>query len=360
MSESDRIKKQLKAKKESPPPELLSSGSALVNLASSGRVDGALAKGQFCLLVGASQSGKSWLARSFLAEASINPLFDSHSLIYDDPENGSWMDTERFFGAKLARRLRPMRGTREEPRASTTVEEFYDGLDDLYKSKKPFVYVLDSENALTSEKDEEHFQKNKTLRDADKNAAGDYSMHKAKCHSHNLNSVANVKLRETDSILIMISQSRQRIGFGAQFNPDTRSGGTALKFFAHLEIWTKIREDIKTDFKGKPRQLGIRTKIKVEKSRLTGREGSVEIPIYWSSGIDDVGGTIDWLLEEKYWKKAKGIEVIAPEYGFEGEIELLVKKIQGENLEPLLYATAQKCWDEIQGACSVERKNRYS
>ena len=58
---------------------------------------------------------------------------------------------------------------------------------------------------------------------------GSYGTEKAKINSERLRPVVNA-LRKNGSILILISQSRDRIGFGAKFDPKTRGGGNAPTF----------------------------------------------------------------------------------------------------------------------------------
>ena len=69
-----RLLKKTKPKKKAP-SHLLSSGSTLLNLACSDDPRGAYRKGHYYYLVGDSQSGKTWLAMSVFAEASINPRY---------------------------------------------------------------------------------------------------------------------------------------------------------------------------------------------------------------------------------------------------------------------------------------------
>jgi len=66
-----------KQKKESiSDSNLLSTGSTLLNLACSGRVNGGFLKGFYYFIVGDSKSGKTFLSLTCLAEASINKDFD--------------------------------------------------------------------------------------------------------------------------------------------------------------------------------------------------------------------------------------------------------------------------------------------
>src|SRR5690606_8689584 len=145
---------------------------------------------------------------------------------------------------------------------------------------------------------------------------GSYGDSKAKINSTRLRVVAN-RLRETGSILVIINQTRDNIGFTSRFQPKTRSGGHALKFYSRLELWLSPGGTIKKTVKGKQRKLGIKTNVKIEKNHITGRRRTVTVPILYSSGIDDVGANVDYLVEEGLWKERKGV-IEAPDFDFEG------------------------------------------
>ena len=55
--------------------DFVSTGSTLLNLACTGFPDRGFAKGYYYFIVGDSESGKTWLALTCLAEASINKNF---------------------------------------------------------------------------------------------------------------------------------------------------------------------------------------------------------------------------------------------------------------------------------------------
>jgi len=65
-------------KKDEPLPyeKGLSTGSALLNLAISGQADVGMLPGYYYYFVGDSNSGKTWIARTCLAEATINTNYD--------------------------------------------------------------------------------------------------------------------------------------------------------------------------------------------------------------------------------------------------------------------------------------------
>ena len=357
----DDIKKAMRKKKKKTKvlstKDYLSTGSTLLNLACSGRIDGGFAKGLYTLLVGDSSSGKTFLSLTCLAEATLNPEFKDYRFIFDNAENGALMDVAKFFGQELADRLEPPAGTKEDPVYSSTVEEFYYHTDDACKDGTPFIYVLDSMDALDTQEEEEHFQERKNAHRKGKSVSGTYGTSKAKRNSSGLRTLTN-NLRKSGSILIVVSQTRDNIGFDARFNPKTRSGGRALRFFCRLEFWSSIAERIKRRVRGSDRQVGIISKVKIVKNHISGWEGNIEVPIYRSTGIDDIGGCVRYLVEEKHWKENSGV-INAAEFDFKGSQEDLVSKIEEEELEQDLKLLVQEVWEDIESKCTIKRKSRY-
>ncbi len=332
----------------------VSTGCTILNLGLTGKATCGVPKGKYVLLVGDSDSGKTWLCYTLLAEAAKREDMSEYRFIIDAPEDGAMMDVEYFFGKKTAERI-------ESPPSgedSATVQEFYYNLDDCVKDGRPFIYILDSENALGSDEDIEHFEKKKSRAQAGKTeeGGGSYGVSKAKYHANNLKRVRN-QLRKNGSILIIISQTRDKIGFGAQYDPKTRSGGKALKFFADLEIWTAMKENITKAIKGKNRQIGIICQAKIKKNRATGKKRTVEFPIYHSVGIDDTGNMIDYLISEGVWKSGKVIN--AEQLGLSLPKEKLIREIEETNREKELRKVVQGTWNEIEQASIVQRKRRY-
>jgi len=368
MSDADKAKAQLLAKRDKevvPTKNLLSTGYTPLNLALSDRTKGGYPKGKYVLLVGDSESAKTWLGVSALAEATINEEFNDYDLIYDAPEEGADMDKAFFFGKKAERRIRPPRGTTNNPEFSETVEDFYDNLDMFFNKGKPFVYVLDSETALGSRQEQKKQAKMRQARRQNEQSSGDYQLSKPKYHSSHLRE-ARLKLGKTGSILIIISQTRRRIGIGAQYDPKTRAGGDALKFYAHLELWTSVKQNFTKKVHNTPRQQGILVQVKVKKNRVTGKKWTVDMPIFWETGIDEVGGCIDFLVSEEYWKASKqyaklktGI-IQAKDFSPKSvNKDKLVRLIEQNSLEHKLRFLVSRRWREIEAACRVERKNRY-
>lgn len=338
--------------------DLLSSGSTLINLACTNTSRGAFAKGRYYFFVGDSESGKTWICLNFFAEASINPAFDKYRLIYDAPEDGALMDFDHYYGKAAAKRVEPPRTAEDgEPIYSHTVEEFYDNIGDALDDGTPFVYVLDSMDALSSASEIDKMKQQKKARRKGTEVSGSYGDGKARINSQNLRGVVS-RLKQSGSILIIICQSRDNIGT-MSMEKKTRSGGHAIKFYATLEMWTSVAGQLKKTVKKKPRQIGIITEIRVKKNRVTGKKRRVQVPIYHSYGVDDIGSCIDWLIAEGHWSKS-GTNVRASEFEFKGPREALIKKIEADGLERELQMTVASVWKQLDAECAVKRKPRYA
>lgn len=343
----------------------LSSGSTLLNLACTGHPDLGFLKGGYYYLVGDSQSGKTWTSLSCFAEACRNKAFQHYRLVFDDVENGALMDIEYYFGRDVVQRMEPPALKKGRPSYSDTIESFYYHIFDLLKEGDPFIYVLDSQDSLTSSSSLKKFLKQKGAAEEGEDSAGSFGDGKAKYHSEHLRQVL-AGLRKTKSILIIIGQTRDNLGMG--FETKTRSGGRALRFYANLEIWTSVAGKIKKVVREKERTIGVKCLAEVKKNRVTGKIGkdrSVTIPIYYDLGIDDIGSCVDFLITEKHWPSVKKEDKVvkgifnAHDVVFEGSRTAIVRHIEEEDLEEKVRMLTAKVWQEIERECRPDRKRRY-
>ena len=342
----------------------VSLGYTLLNLQVSNRPHSGLRPGGVYLIWGDSSAGKTWISYTCLAELALNTKWDNYKVIVDDVEEGALMDIERYFGKSLAKRLQSANRYEDgSPKPSETVEDAYDTLSRLCDEAEapdgqPFIYVADSESAMTSVYAIKKAEEGRKARQKNKDAAGSYGDGKAKVHSENLRTIKS-RIRKTGSIVIWLCQSRDNIGFGAQFTPKTRPGGHALKFYAHLEMQLALGKKIKKDVRGKKRVIGIESLVSVKKNRFTGQLGTITVPIYYSTGIDETGGCVKYLLDEKHWKKVKG-KIFAKEFNVTLSEEDLIAHIENEGLNKDLSMIVKKVWDEVSSEALVVRKPRYS
>jgi len=333
----------------------LPTGSKLLDLYLSNGKDGGLMAGKYYLLVGDSSAGKTLFAMTMLAEAARLSGFEKHRLIYDDAEGGNLFDQEKMFGTKLLERIEPPKVEDEEPQYSSTIEEFLYNLDDAVEDGRPFIYVLDSSDALSSEPEQDKFDEQKQAYRKGKDTAGSYGDGKAKAFSAGLRQLMD-PLRQTDSILIIINQTRDNLGFG--FQKKTRSGGRALTFYATAELWLAVNKKIKRNVKGKERSIGNYVEVEVKKNRLTGVEGKVLVPVYPTYGIDDVGSCVDWLVAEGRWGKS-GQKIVADGFDLEASQAKVIEHIESEGLEHKLADIVYDHWQAIMEAVSLKRKGKY-
>lgn len=341
------------------PATALSSGSTLLNMALTGTANGAFYPGKYYLFVGDSGAGKTMLTLTCFAEAARNPRFKNYRFIHDNAEDGALMDVERFFGKACSDRIEPPSGSQDNPVFSSTVEELYYNIDNAFNRKTPFIYVVDSMDSLDTEDDQDKFDERKQAHEAGKEAKGSYGMSKAKLNSGGLRRVFG-RLKKSQSIIVFISQTRDNTDpLTSRFNKRTRSGGKALKFFCHAEMWATIAGAVEGRARSKVRKLGVYAKVAVKKNRQTGRDVEVEVPILWSIGIDDTGSCVDYLVEEKHWKKLKGETIQTEEFGTMTREELIESIEEGGHVDRLKRMVAS-VWREVQREMTPVRKSRYS
>lgn len=368
----------------------LSTGSTLLNLAISNDPEWGFSAGRYFFIVGDSESGKTFLSMTLLAEAAIRDEFKDYRFIYDNGEDGMLMNVDQLFGEEVADRLEPPAIADDEPVFSDTIESFYYHLSDaIYKAgwdvakrkpsdvknPKPCIFILDSMDNLDSEHDDKKFDDGqrafqrtmmtrrqvasavaKRLAEPEKEqkVSGNYGTAKAKKNSEYLRKMLK-GIRKTGSILIILSQTRADLSSGSK----TRAGGLSLRFYATCEIWSSVVEKLTPQINGKKRQVGTRTRLQVRKNRVTGGHSSVEVDIYPDYGFDDIGSCIDYLVEEKWWPISKNT-IHAKELDVSGTREKLIRHVESRGLESKLRRACGNCWHNIQKACSTNRKPKYA
>ena len=120
----------------------------------------------------------------------------------------------------------------------------------------------------------------------------------ARLMSQALRKLTPVVSRSHTSI-IFINQLREKIGimFG---NPETTTGGRALKFYASVRMDVRRAEALRSGTE----IIGNRTKIKIVKNKVAPPFKDVEFDLIYGQGISQSGSLLDMAVEENIIKKS--------------------------------------------------------
>ena len=328
------------------PTKLIPTGSTTFNLECSGRIEGAFKLGKLVNLIGDSHAGKTLFGLTIFAECSLEKRFDNFRFIYDDVESANEFDITYLFGKKVHDSI-------EQDIRSKTIEDLNDNLARALNEPEPFIYILDSFDALTSEAAMDKDKENRHKREKGSVTKGSYGDGKAKMASA-MFSQRTQDLSDHGSSLIIISQTRDNIGFGAMFTPKVRSGGKALKFYATHEIWLACQ---KKEKKGK-RTIITNVQAKITKNKLTGRHGEAYFPILFDYGVDNITSCIMFLIDEGNWTGTKA-SINSKDFAEKMKLTSLVSYIEDNNLEDDLFVLCQETYNNVIEKLKPNRKRKY-
>jgi len=234
---------------------------------------GGVPRGRIIEIFGPESSGKTTLAQHVVAEVQKN-----HGIAaFIDAEHALDPDYAKKIGIDINQMLISQPDTGEQ--ALEIVET-------LVRSNGIDLIVVDSVAALTPRAEIE-------------GEMGDKHMGlQARLMSQALRKLAAI-IGKTKTTLIFINQTRQKIGvfFG---NPETTTGGTALKFYSSVRIEVRRAAQIK---KGEA-TIGNRVKVKIVKNKVAPPFQACEFDIMYNEGISVTGDLIDLGVDMGIVKKS--------------------------------------------------------
>jgi recombination protein RecA len=230
-------------------------------------------RGRIIEIFGPESSGKTTLAQHIVAEVQkaggIAAFVDAEHAL--DPD----------YAAKIGVNVKEMLISQPD-----TGEQALEIVETLVRSNAVDVIVVDSVAALVPQKEIE-------------GDMGDQHMGlQARLMSQALRKLTGI-ISKTKTVVVFINQTRMKIGvfFG---NPETTTGGTALKFYCSVRVEVRRSAQIKQGDK----IIGNRVKVKVVKNKVAAPFRTCEFDIMYNEGISISGDLLDTGVEYNVVKKS--------------------------------------------------------
>lgn len=242
---------------------------------------GGIPKGRITEVYGAEASGKTTLALHIAAEAQ---KIDG-TIAFIDAEHA----LDPFYARKLGVDTDSM--LISQPDGG---EQALEIVETLVRSNAIDLIIVDSVAALVPRAEIE-------------GEMGDSHVGlQARLMSQALRKLTSIVSKSNTSV-IFINQTRMKIGVPAYVNPETTTGGVALKFYSSVRLEVRNGGSIKDTSGGTINIIGQKTRVKIVKNKFAPPFKTVEFPIIYGQGIShldillSIGADTDIVKKSGAW-----------------------------------------------------------
>jgi recombination protein RecA len=234
---------------------------------------GGVPRGRIVEVFGPEASGKTTLAQHVVAEVQkmggVAAFVDAEHALDPDYAKKIGINVDDLFISQ-----------------PDTGEQALEIVETLVRSNAVDVIVVDSVAALVPQKE------------IDGDMGDSHMGLQARLMSQALRKLT-AAISKSNTVLIFINQTRQKIGivFG---NPETTTGGTALKFYSSLRIEVRRSALIKQG----DRNIGNRVKVKIVKNKVAPPFQTCEFDIMYNEGMSISGDALDMGVAHGIIKKS--------------------------------------------------------
>ncbi|MCD4819368.1 MAG: recombinase RecA [Candidatus Cloacimonetes bacterium] len=238
---------------------------------------GGIPKGRITEIYGAEASGKTTIALHVVAEAqkiggvvafidvehALDPIYaaaigvDTENLLISQPDGG---------------------------------EQALEIVETLVRSNAIDLIVLDSVAALVPKAE------------IDGNMGDTHVGLQARLMSQALRKLTGI-ISKSNTSVIFINQTRMKIGVPAYVNPETTTGGVALKFYSSVRLEVRKSSSIKK-MGAVIEILGNLIKVKIVKNKFAPPFKTVEFPLIYGQGISHLDIILDLAVKNDFVKKS--------------------------------------------------------